>query len=102
MTFDERVQLAAPEVYRAMTEVMGIAAPDDWADTGPEQEGYRDQWRTITAALLRSAFPDLYGEKPTAWIAPWEATKPMLKAFWRTKGWFWSRMRDAQLKQRGQ
>ena len=28
-------------------------------------------WPGSYEVALRAAFPDLYGEKPTAWIAPW-------------------------------
>ena len=37
---------------------------------------------------LRSAYPELYGDKPSHWLAPWEATQEMLEAALTTKKWF--------------
>jgi hypothetical protein len=33
-------------------------------------------------SVLRAAFPELFTDPPTAWIAPWDMTKEMGTAAW--------------------
>lgn len=55
--------------------------------------------RSRVEAAIRAAFPDLYGEKPTAWIAPWEASEEMREAGSGPVDRDWRTMRDLYLKQ---
>ncbi len=57
MTLDERIE-AARRAYPRLTVSMS-----------------RDEAQTV----LRAAFPELFTDPPTAWIAPWEADEGMAK-----------------------
>lgn len=108
MTFDERRELAARRIaYQSERERYGDHGyPEfqEW-DFDALSEHQKSTARILAHHALKGAFPDLYGEKPTAWIAPWEATFEMLEAangpdlygdFNATGDW--EAMRDAHLK----
>jgi len=89
VTFEERVEKAEAVMF----------------DLFPADRGlYREE----VEQLIRAAFPDLYGEKPTAWIAPMEPTPEMVDAADRCDGGAYDEgasgyrhfeeMRDAHLK----
>ena len=75
MTLDERVKVATK------AEV--------WSNT----EAVR--------AILRAAFPELFSDPATAWLAPFKATPEMLAAYpppvHRSPDWIWVCFRDAFL-----
>lgn len=68
----------------------------------------RTGWHGLGEEMLREVFADLYGEKPTAWIAPWDLDPLMESAaeesphgdsyHYAAPRHQWPAMRDAYLK----
>lgn len=67
MTMDERVEAAA----RAYD-------PDAFAETA--SEALRRATRQHVREILAAAFPELHGDQPKGWIAPWDPTDKMCLA----------------------
>ena len=100
MTWDERVEAAAREMAAEQEY------PQDWDSWERRTEHNRKQWRADARSVLAAAFPELSGDKPTRWIAPWESDGLMDDAARTATGqkWIgtepmvlWSAMRDAYL-----
>jgi hypothetical protein len=72
MTMSERVEAAARELARFDIQ------HDIWGELGWEQDTYRRNVRTILAA----AIPEVFGDHPTVWLAPWEASEAMKATGW--------------------
>lgn len=94
MTMEERTEALAKRLYK-IAAWQAYEVP--W-ESAPEEE--RNGWRAEADGLVQDAFPELFNG--TAWLAPTEATGPMLRTVGETdeQGWamdYYGRMRDAHL-----
>jgi len=80
MTMDERVEAAARAAYAdkgsygderlAWDAAASIIGED-------EARAAHETFRSMARAAIAAAFPELHGDQPKGWIAPWEATEEM-------------------------
>lgn len=91
MTMDERIEAAAHKWAPLAWTAIGLG--DTVAHAARREASLRDVKEIIVAA-----FPELSGDKPTHWLAPWEATDEMWEAqHYREPEDRWKNMRDAYL-----
>jgi len=105
MTMDERIEAAAKAMrpfwfgqtydLHGSQEVMLSNYPGMTAE-------YQKRARSDAAIAIEAAFPELFTDPPTAWIAPWEATPGMIDAYWNathaiTTADNYAAMRDAHI-----
>lgn len=100
MTMDERVEAAA----RATAESFGWRGWD--RDDGEPSNTIRGHYFASARAALAAAFPELHGDQPKGWIAPWESDGAMDDAAHLASEYkwigadpmvVWAAMRDAYL-----
>lgn len=64
-----------------------------------------DTMRELAETMLRAAFPELFTDPPTAWLAPWDLTSSISGSLSVVKGdhvestneEIWARLRDEYL-----
>src|SRR3990167_3026914 len=76
MTMEERIERAAIDEWSHFESLKRLSGgnPIAW-DAAHEEE--RQKFRNRLGWHLRAAFPELFTDPPTAWIAPLESTKEM-------------------------
>lgn len=76
MTLEQRIEAAA----KALND--SKANTGEWETALPD---FQDYQRYEAVGILMAAFPELFTTPPTAWIAPWEATKTELDSAFRAE-----------------
>jgi hypothetical protein len=71
MTNEERIEAAAWRIHESRPK-LNTDIDCAWPDLSDD---WKAVFRTQGRIVLETAFPELFADPPTAWIAPWEFSK---------------------------